>query len=294
MNNAITISGRFDTGSVLDLIKTLENRIKELGNLNEIEDLVIDFSDLEYIDSNISVILFAYIRFLDKNFKLKINILAPKSEKVESVLFKNNFCSLWAGISLEDFNSTYLPITECLGIDACIKFNVNNLLPKLKLIEMSDENAFEFISAILEINQNAFQHGRCDNLYICGQFFPNQHELKLTLFNFGKTFKQNLISYLKSKKENTNLNYNAIQWATKNENTTDPNSAGTGLTRFIDILNKYNSQITIISDNEILYNTNLQKFNAKLVEISLQGCLINVIFHLNDANCIKYYGDIDF
>ena len=289
MKNIITISGRFDSGinSTLDLISTLDNKIKELGDTNEIDKLIINLKDLKYIDSNISVILFAYIKYLINNFEFGIDIITPTDNKVYEVLFKNNFCSLWNDNSIKDNNSTYLKITECLDINDCVLLNINNLLPKLKQINMTDEDAFEFIGAILEINQNAFQHGKCDILYICGQFFPNQHQLKLTLFNFGKTFKQNLISYLKSKDINAKLNYRAIEWATENGNTTDLNSAGTGLTRFIDILKKYNSKIIIISDDEILLNNQTDNFNANLVETSLQGCLINVIFNLNDLNCIK-------
>ncbi len=289
MENIITVSGRFDSriNSILNLIGMLDNKIKELGDLDEVEKVIIDLENLEYIDSNVSVILFAYVKYLCNNFAFNMELVAPSNEKVTEVLFKNNFCSLWNDEGIKDYNGTYLKITECSNINDCVQLNINNLLPKLKQINMIDDDAFELIGAILEINQNAFQHGKCDILYVCAQFFPNQHELKLTLFNFGKTFKQNLISYLKNRKENTKLNYRAIKWATENGNTTDSNSAGTGLTRFIDVLKKYNSNLIIISDNEILLNNEKDDFSANLININLKGCLINVIFHLNELNCIK-------
>lgn len=285
--NIIKLKGRFDSSrkSIIELIETLNTQISNLGNLSLLNELIIDLSDIAYIDSNISVILYAYIKEIDNNNKVLIKIKVPREEKVREVLLKNNFCSLWNETFSKDYKFTYIKIKSCKDIYDCINYTQNELSPHLTNIQMNNSLQNELFESLFELNTNAYRHGKCDSLYICGQFFPNNHILNLTYVNFGKTFKQNYIGYIKTNKIEES-DKNSITWAKEDGNSTESNSAGVGLATFFDILKKYNSNVIIFSDNEIFeYNDNRE--SDDYIDTQFNGCIINIKFNLNEKNSIK-------
>lgn len=285
--NIIKLQGRFDSSrkSIIELIKTLNTQISNLGNLSMLDELIIDLSDIAYIDSNISVILYAYIKEIDNNNKVLIKIKGPIEEKVQEVLLKNNFCSLWNEQFSKDYKFTYIKIKSCKDIYDCINYTQNELSPHLTNLQMNNALQNELFESLFELNTNAYRHGKCDSLYICGQFFPNNHRLNLTYVNFGKTFRQNYIGYLKTNKIEESEK-NSITWAKRDGNSTESDSAGVGLATFFDVLKKYNSNVIIFSGNEILeYNENIEMDDY--IDTQFKGCIINIKFNLNEKNSIK-------
>ena len=288
MIGKIVLAGRYDSSqkSILKLIKELNSQINSLGDFSQLKRLVFDLSDLNYIDSNISVILYAYLKELDNSNYFPIDIIAPLNKQVVNVLLKNNFCSLWEGDALNDDYLTYIKINKCENIRDCVKFNYEDLMPKLNVINMTADDKSEFLASLLEVNANSFQHGKCKDLYVCGQFFPNNHTLNLTFINFGRTFNQNFIGYHKINQLQLPKEF-SISWAMQEGNTTDKDSLGLGLSRFLDNLTKYNADVIIISDNEIFCRSNEKLINKTINDLRFMGTILSVRFNLSDKNSIN-------
>lgn len=282
----IKLSGRYDStkSSIIKLVKTLEEQISRVNKLSKAK-VFFDLSDVTYIDSNIAVIIYAYIKEIDNNTELDIIVKMPSDSKVNQVLFKNNFCSLWGDPSLPDINNTFVKIKGCININDCVNYTTSELFPMLDNLKMAKNNQYEFLEALFELNNNAFQHGKCDSLYVCGQFFPNNHFLNITYINFGKTFKQNYIKYIK-RNNLSDFKESPIIWARKEGNSTEADSAGVGLLTFFDNLKKYNSQVIIFSDNEV-YERDSNGERDNFIRDRFLGTIITIKFNLNEFNCIK-------
>lgn len=277
------ISGSYDSckDSIRRLIKDITREIRKARTF-ENGNKYIDLSRLTFIDSNLSVIIYAYIKILISTKQITSDdnyfIIPPIAESLNKHLNKNNFCSLWRGKAEQDSNNTIIKISENKNTTESIETLVSYVYLKLVELSMAENDINEFIAYLGEVCANSFQHGRTDNLYISGQFFPSRHELNLTFINFGKTFRQNIESFC--------FNEKYITWAFIEGNTTI-NSFGYGMSNFMALLNKYDADIVIISDNEIYSKENGIIKDEICSDLFLGGTLMNIKFKLNEYNIIK-------
>lgn len=285
MNGKIifSLSGTY-CSSISSIAMLIKNINKELIKVRHIdtENKIVDLSRLEYMDSNLCVILYAYLKLLIRYRSNMTNenyyLAMPHEEKLATHLKKNNFCSLWGEKNKYDYNNTIIKISENRTDLESIIYLYKNLSPKLLNLGMKEDDVNEFISYLGELCTNAFQHGKSEYLYLSGQFYPNKHELDFTFFNIGNTFTENISKVGVSQKY--------ISWAFIQGNTTS-DSYGLGLSNFMDILNKYDADIVIISDNEIYHKKN-GIIEDKIDEgIYLPGTMINIKFNLDEYNVLK-------
>lgn len=289
MNNNIIlrIDSEYDSScqSILNLVKNLEAQLLNLKPFNIKENSIIDLSNLHYIDANLSIILYAYLKLLRDLTPVNLIIQTPKRQELDKLLSRNNFCSLWGGTLIEDEFKTIIKISENKNPTEAIKELITSVKPILKE-RFSNGYEDEFISSLGEVCVNAFTHGMTDGqLWIGGQFYPKKHELSLTIMNFGNTFIKNVVAYKKAKGEEIK-DYKFISWALIEHNTTLKNSLGIGLARFNDIVNKYNSDLVIISGEEVYKRENGIIKDYLVSEVWLPGTIINIKFYLNEENKI--------
>lgn len=270
--------------SIIKLVTTISKQINHLRAIDIKSKPTIDLSKLKYIDSNISVILFAYLRLLGFLTPADIMIAMPQRESLNKLLSKNNFSSLWNEEAKKDLNGTVIKITESKSIVQSVselQYAVRPILEKVFNAEYSNE----IISALAEVCNNAFERGNAKFLYMCGQFYPNIHKLCLTLVNFGDTFQDNFIRYSKDNQIDINEN-KYISWAMQENNTTETDSLGLGLSRFMEVINHCNSELTIISGSEVYTFQNKEEYD-EMRKLDFKGTIINISFNLNADNFIK-------
>jgi hypothetical protein len=129
-----------------------------------------------------------------------------------------------------------------------------------------------------EIYLNAFEHSRSPiGVFSCGQHYPNQDRLELTVIDFGIGIPDSVRSLPKNCQMSST---EAISWAFQNGNSTKNESIGRGvglnlLQNFISS-NQGNLRIfsgdasAIIEDNRIDYKDKCTRFSGTLVNISLR------------------------
>lgn len=282
----LKISGKYRTkrDSIMQLVNDISIQLYNLDPIDIKEDSLIDLSELKYIDSNISVILYSFIKFLINATPASISLIMPDNQELKKVFLKNNFSKLWGADAKIDTHDTIMKITETKNIKETTIELQNCFLPKLNKI-FSKGYQYEFISSLAEVCQNSFIHGNAKNVYFCGQFYPKLHKLCITIINFGNTFQENVISYMKEKNMSI-TDYKFISWAFIESNTTDDNSSGIGLARFMDLIKYLNADLILLSGNEIYsYEKGKERdeFNPNLY---IGGTIINIKFNLNENNFI--------
>lgn len=283
MSTLLKISGSYNSckGSIKKLIKDITNQMNR-KNFFAHREKIIDMSELTYIDSNLSVIIFGFIKSIitaSSIFAVNIfKILPPKHDALKQVLYKNNFCKLWNDEALEDTHKTIIKIAEYKNTTDCIESTISDFYELFLNLKMSENDIYKFIAYLGEVFHNCFQHGNSKSVYFSGQFFPQKHELDVTIFNFGKTFKQNISNFIQDEKY--------ISWAFLPQTSTD-NSLGMGMCKFLDLLKEYNADIIMISDNEIYTIENGTTKDEIHRDLNLGGTLLNIKFKLDEYNIIK-------
>lgn len=285
MNTILQLSGQYNSckESIKKLIKDINMQLNK-KRVFQLGAKCIDLRKLKYIDSNLSVVIFAYIKSLQNMSKIssgdEYKILPPDFEPLKIHLLKNNFCSLWQEDCHVDINGTIIKISEYKNAKQGVESVLSDFYPMFSGLQMREDDIYQFAQYLSEVINNCFQHGNSDTVYFSGQFFPTKHELDVTMLNFGTTFKDNIKLYIDDMK--------CISWAFQ-FGTTTSNSLGLGMYSFLTLIKKYNAEIVILSDNEIYTNENGCEKDEIHPDVYFGGTLINIKFKLNEYNIIKKY-----
>ena len=149
MNTLIKISGSYNSckNSIKKLIKDITNQINK-KNFFAHKEKIIDMSELTYIDSNLSVIIFGFIKSIvnaSSMFAVNFKIIPPKQDALRQVLYKNNFCRLWNDKALEDTHKTIIKIAEYKNATDCIESMLIDFYELFRNLKMSENDIFKFI-----------------------------------------------------------------------------------------------------------------------------------------------------
>ncbi|NIW80623.1 MAG: hypothetical protein GWN16_14705, partial [Calditrichae bacterium] len=82
--------------------------------------------------------------------------------------------------------------------------------------EMSTLLRKKINESIFEIFNNASIHGKCNEVFSCGQYFPKKDILDFTVVDLGRTIKRNVSDFLNK----SIAGVESIQWAVSEGNTT--------------------------------------------------------------------------
>jgi len=103
----------------------------------------------------------------------------------------------------------------------------------------------EIIQSVVELYNNAFEHGRASGFFTCGQKFPNREEVKIAFLDFGST----IPGTVKTLAETRRLSdHESITWALQAGNTSKPGySRGLGFDVLMDLVSGAGSHLEIYS-----------------------------------------------
>jgi hypothetical protein len=148
-------------------------------------------------------------------------------------------------------------------------------------------------TSILEIFNNCYTHGRCDFVYTCGEFYPEESILRFGISDMGATIRANVNAYLK-KSGSSIPGKDAIEWAVEPGNTTKEGAipGGLGLSMIRDFLRLNEGSIQIISSNGYWQEKKGIIF-ANTLKDRFLGTIVNLEFNLNDNSSYMLRSEID-
>ncbi len=255
----------------------LINFINEVKNIRN-SKIIIDFSKTRWLEANLTAVLGAIFHFMFKNNN-KINLYRI-SNSTRKVLEKNGFLqSFGLESSEEDVYETTIKYTKFKNEDR-VEFQEylkNEFIPKINLT-MTKAFSKELRLNLEEVFQNARTHGRCNNIYVCGQYYYSQKKVKFTIVDLGVTILENV-----KNKFNKELPADyAIDWATKDGNSTKiDESGGIGLYQLREFLRENGGRTQIVSSNGYW-----EEYDNKITHVvyknSFMGTIVNIEVDIND------------
>ncbi len=272
----------------IDKIKSLRDVLTYCEQLDQISDeVLIDFSNAEFIYSNFTALLGAYIYYLEsKNIKVVIN--RPIKGEVYTTLCKNNF--------LPFFNSEYSKMNDkTLTTIEFRQFDIadtmkqqhfsdllrDGLLKSRGLVNLSDKVLKEVSRNVIELFSNSVSHSQSAcGMFCAGQLFPNLHKLDVTIVDMGVGIHHNVVSYLGREMDADE----AIRWAMERLNSTRGDIGGLGLALLKELITLTRGKLEIVSNNGYYFIKN-GKEGSELLNFIFPGTAVNIEFKIDD----KYY-----
>lgn len=271
-------------------LSNINNTFKSYQNLIEfyLRNKNTNFSNIEielkrWFSANMCASLGAILDLFQNNYNeitFKIN-----SNDIERILMKNNFLAHFGYSKLEDNHHTTIKYLKMKPSDGKYfkSYIINDLLGRGELPKMSIAAKNKIAEAIYEIFVNAQIHSETENIYTCGQFFPNKDKIEFTIVDTGIGFRERFI-----KRFNRDISSSkAIYWATQDKNTTKTDiSGGIGLALLKDFTKKNKGKIQIISDQGF-YELSKKEETIKEFNGSFPGTIVNLQFRTDDKT--TYY-----
>lgn len=276
-------------------ISTINDKISDFRRLFEIrsqvdgwfEDVRFDFTECQFLRSNAVAFLGGLARSVEsKSGSVVFDCNTLQNEAVITNLRQNGFagnfgeCSPgWDGNSIQYREDTHLEMNSIMD------YLTYNWIGK-GWIHVSHELCDAIVGQMWEIYNNAFEHGNSPiGVVSCGQHFPKQKTLILSVIDFGIGIASNVRNFLRHKVHEEDRvsrlsGGKCLEWAFKEGNTTCMSEIPRGLgldflKRFVRLnqgkLEVYsNDGYVIIDKDRECYSTLDFSFNGTVIHITLQ------------------------
>lgn len=216
---------------------------------------------------------------MEKDIEIKFENLRST---VEIILRKNLFLVQFGYTKLADENETTLPF-QCFNAadtHSFAKYLDTHLLGK-GIPEMTQSLTKQFKKSIFEIFQNCATHSHTHRgVFVCGQFYPVQQILNITISDAGIGIRTNVRNHLR-----TNISsIDSIEWALQEGNTTKTGSqpGGFGLKLLQEFIELNEGKVQIASRLGY-YEFNAGKPSYKKLTSDFRGTAINFGINTNDT-----------
>lgn len=256
-------------------------RLKDALSNSIDDELIIDFSRCSFFDANMAASLKAVLAALTN--KPKTVSIKRLSSKIERILKKNQFLNEYGYSPISDTNQTTLPYQCFLSSDRLVfdRYLKTHLSGK-GIPEMSPELNKQFRRSIFEVFENCATHSKTNQgIFVCGQFYPRQHRLDLTISDAGVGIRTNVRRFLNRQISSVN----ALRWAIKRGHTTKVSSqpGGLGLALLQEFINHNQGKIQIVS-RQGYYEFSEGKSTFDKLDADFPGTTINLEINTKDNN----------
>ena len=275
--------------SDFDGYATLVDLSNKIGDI-DFDDITLDLNRTTWFEANLTAVLGAILSDAQDMFN-DIKFIGI-SENINKLLLKNHFLSHFGGLKIPDFYDTTIKYRKFKMTEEKLfkEYLDRELLSKEAMPNMSVLLKKKINESIFEIFNNAVIHGNCQNIFTCGQYYPNKNRLDFTMVNLGKTIKTNVNSYV-----NNNLSgEETIKWAVTEGHTTKRGQipGGLGLSLIREFLRKNSGRIQIISaDGYWEQIEGIEK--GKLFSQAFPGTIVNLEFNVTDQSHYYLSSEID-
>lgn len=176
----------------------------------EFSSLELDFSDCSFFAANMAAPLGALLSRIELDFNSVEIVNVPAA--VATILRKNEFLTHYGETALPDGNATTLPyrriqLHDQTSFDGYIRRHVKGK----GIPTMTEALGAVFKRKLFEVFENAVLHSRSEaGVCCCGQFFPNEQHLDITIADSGIGVRQNVRRHLGQPKMSS---VEALRWA---------------------------------------------------------------------------------
>lgn len=262
---------------------TYNNLIQLYNTLDSCEQkkVLLDFKNVEFVSANLLAVLGGIldVAVIEKKHTVTFGSIHPK---VKKVMLMNGFRKYFSWDTVEDvFHSTmeykiFQATTE--NLEEFEKYILINVFSRKGMPHMSGTVKDRMIDNFLEMFNNVIDHAISNKVYICGQYFHRSDNLVLSIVDFGRTIKENVLEFLGA--ENKCID-NTLEWAIIPGNSTKSESApgGLGFSIILDFVDLNNGGFTLISDSEC-YEINKSGKRFLKMENSFKGTIVTITFNL--------------
>jgi len=203
---------------------------------------------------------------------------------VENLLRKNGFLTNYGRVYLEDtFSSTIQYQRFEPQDDRIFSYYLDEQLRNKAIPEMSTGLHKRFIEGLMEIFSNAVLHSETKmGIFVCGQYFHQQHRLDFTIADLGIGIRQNLLDKIGLKLPADQ----AIDWAVEGSNTTKrgPIPGGLGLKLLREFIRLNHGRLQIISDTGYWEQFPDGRKEMTLLSNRFPGTVVNIEINTADQN----------
>jgi len=287
------------TTITINKINSLKDAVVIHNKILEESDVSINFKYATFIRNNyLSIIGLAIEKLRDEGGEYKI--IPPQDSKVlksmKDVEFLDKFCDIKKG---SDNYRTMIRYTNIKN-DSDIKlFEFYDYFQKkllAKVQNISEKLANKIMQKVFELFSNVFRHSKSElGLFCSGQFYPSNDKFYFTIVDGGVGIKQNVNEYFKRvfdknksllsrKKYKEKSTIECIEWAIQEGHSTT-GKGGLGLALLLELIQKSDGQLEIISDNGY-YSVKNAKITTEVLEETFNGTIISIGLD-TDAN--KFY-----
>lgn len=232
---------------------------------------------VEMFDANLSCLLLAIIGKLRHENKLYIYLEIPNHM---NVLFRNGFFNYLLGKErpVYDQRESTIPLKTFTpeSDDEFSLYLKRDFFAHRALDHIPFSTVKQLKTAFSEVFVNVELHANANQVYTCGQYFPNKNLLKFTLLDLGVGF----LKKIKITNPDIKSDIEAIDWAVKPGNTTknrDFGPGGYGLQDIIDYCKSNNGSIHIVSGSGYWTLSGGHHMNYR-IKNPFPGAMVHLIF----------------
>jgi anti-sigma regulatory factor (Ser/Thr protein kinase) len=166
--------------------------------------------------------------------------------------------------------------------DALMDYLLNKWLGR-GWVNISPRLQYAISGTVWELYTNAFEHGQSPiGVFTCGQRYPKQKELHLTIVDFGKGIPTNV----RSLSQNLTLDSaQSLEWAFRAGNSSVQNevSRGMGLSLLQSFITRNSGTLKVFSnDGYVKIKDNKVKYEKRTINFG--GTLINIAFKCDESH----------
>lgn len=247
------------------------------------DHLDVNFSKCGFFDGNMTAALQVILeRVADQGNTVGLVDFPPA---ISSILCKNRFLCQYGHPVIVDVNKTTLPHKSFHRLESAeFADYLNEHLPGKGIPTMTEGLGKKFRQSIFEIFQNCVMHSRSTaGVIVCGQFYPKENHLDLTISDAGVGIRTNVRQFLR----NQISSVDAIKWAMIEGNTTKTGSqpGGFGLKLLQEFIELNKGMVQIASrDGFYQFSNGLKRYGA--LKADFPGTSIN--FQINTSDTKSY------
>jgi hypothetical protein len=214
------------TTADFDVLFNLWNQVN-----NDNLDVTFEFNRCRFLRHNAVAFLGGLTRLIQARGGIVRFDLDTIHPKIKVNLEQNGFFST-LGFGGAPWSGNSIPYREdfCQDKVVLVDYLKTNWLGR-GWVPVSEMLKDAIVGRVWEIYANAFEHGQSPiGIFSCGQHYPNKHELKLSVVDFGVGIPSNVRMFFKHDPRAHSLNAaSCLKWAFQRGTTTKPNNRGLGL-----------------------------------------------------------------
>jgi len=240
---------------------------------SEKQRIFLDFTAALWFDANLTVLLQAMVYRLHQRQGHLFYINPLDLKERFPFLFKNGFLSDIEKVH-DAFGTAVQLKTFWAHEDEKFLMYIQRELISTDLREIDGLNKKQLADHFLEVFSNIQLHANTtDPVFACGQFYPQQQELKFTLIDLGDGFLPKINAFTQGK---VSTSAEAIKWAISGGSTKDNTPGGIGLSGIMNWCEENEAGLEIVTGDAYLSHTYGR--NRTLTVSPFCGTIVHILF----------------